>query len=91
MENRPGARDTVLEMPYTPGTDLVWVEITQVFLYRLNFLASPCFESPRHACLSFMKKKRDFYHSFSSGTVRKKTQSVPVLGTEVTEHFGYYV
>jgi len=36
-ENRPGARVPGLEMPWNPGKNLVWVQITQIYSNRFNF------------------------------------------------------
>jgi hypothetical protein len=41
-------RETCLEMPCCPASDLLWVHITQSYPNRLRFSSLPCPQSPCH-------------------------------------------
>ncbi len=43
--NRPASRETGIEMPCFPGSDLLWVQITQSYPNRLRFWILPSPES----------------------------------------------
>ena len=49
--NRPASRETGLEMPCCPASDLLWVQITQSYPNRLRFSSLPCPQSPCHAVI----------------------------------------
>jgi hypothetical protein len=46
--NRPPNRETGLEIPCCPASDLLWVQITQSYPNRLRFSSIPCPQSPCH-------------------------------------------
>ena len=58
--NRPASRETGLEMPCCPASDLLWVQITQSYPNRLRFSSLPCPQSPCHA-LIFPVFKEGFF------------------------------
>jgi hypothetical protein len=49
--NRPVSRETGLEMPCCPASDLLWVQITQNYPNRLRFSSLPCPQSSYHALI----------------------------------------
>jgi hypothetical protein len=49
--NRPASRETGLEMPCCPASDLLWVQISQCYPNRLRFSSLPCPQSPCHAVI----------------------------------------
>ena len=55
--NRTDSRETGLEIPCFPTSDLLWVQITQSYPNRLRFWRLPSPESPCHALIdpSFQK------------------------------------
>jgi hypothetical protein len=58
--NRPARRETGLEMPCCPPSDLFWVQITQRYPNRLRFLNLPCPQSPCHAVIDPVFKEGFF-------------------------------
>jgi hypothetical protein len=50
-DNRPASRETGLEMPCYPASDLLWVQITRNYANRLRFSGLPCPQSPCHTVI----------------------------------------
>jgi hypothetical protein len=64
FENRPAnrtdSRETGLEMPCCPTSDLLWVQITQSYPNRLRFSTLPCPQSPCHTVIDPVFKEGFF-------------------------------
>ncbi len=58
--NRPASRETGLEMPCWPASDLLWVQITQSYPNRLRFSSLPCTQSPCHTVIDPVFKEGFF-------------------------------
>ncbi len=58
--NRPASRETGLEMPCYPASDLLWVQITQSYPDRLRFSSLPCPQSPCHTVIDPVFKEGFF-------------------------------
>ncbi len=58
--NRPANRETGLEMPCCPASDLLWVQITQSYPNRLRFSSLPCPQSPCHSVFNPVFKEGFF-------------------------------
>jgi hypothetical protein len=60
-DNRSPRRETGLEMPCFPPSDLLWVQITQSYPNRLRFSRSPCPQSPCHTVIDPVFKEGFFW------------------------------
>jgi hypothetical protein len=58
--NRPASRETGLEMPCCPASDLLWVQISQCYPNRRRFSSLPCPQSPCHTVIDPVFKERFF-------------------------------
>ena len=68
--NRPASRETGLEMPCFPASDLLWVQITQSYPNRLRFWILPSPESPcviRRPCLQKRMHRKNATSSWLEG------------------------
>ncbi len=58
--NSPASRETGLEKPCCPASDLLWVQITQSYPNRLRFSSLPCPQSPCHTVIDPVFKEGFF-------------------------------
>jgi hypothetical protein len=58
--NWPASRETGLEIPCCPSSDLLWVQVTQSYPNQLRFSSLPCPQSPCHTVIDPVFKEGFF-------------------------------